>query len=119
MSEEAQTEVESNPIQDMINHAIDQNFNKATDVFNDMMTVKMSDLLDQEKISLAGQIYNGEEPEEDDQLELDLEAEDGAEEESDEDLQEPDSEDEEVEDNSDEWEDASFEEDDEEENSSQ
>lgn len=108
MSEEAQTEVESNPIQDMIDHAIDQNFNRATDVFNDMMTVKMSDLLDQEKISLAGQIYNGEEPEEDDQLEFDLEAEDGAEEE-----------DEEVEDNSDEWEEASFEDDGEEENSSQ
>ena len=115
MSEEATAEVEANPIQDMINYALDQNFNKANNVFNDMMTVKMSDLLDQEKINLAGQIYNGEEPE-DDQLELDLETEDGIEAEEGEDLQEPDSEDEEVEDNSDEWEEASFEEDDEEEN---
>ena len=96
MSEETiENEVEVNPLQDMIQHAIDQNFTKANDVFNDMMTVKMSDLLDQEKIKLAGQIYNGEEPDEEDddsQLELDLEAEDGDETEEGEDLQEPDSE---------------------------
>lgn len=96
MSEETTgNEVEANPLQDMIQHAIDQNFTKANDVFNDMMTVKMSDLLDQEKIKLAGQIYNGEEPDEEDedsQLELDLETEDGIEAEEGEDLQEPDSE---------------------------
>ena len=74
MSEETmENEVETNPLQDMIQHAIDQNFNKANDVFNDMMTVKMTDLLDQEKIALADQLYNGVEPDEDDQLELDLE----------------------------------------------
>jgi ribonuclease E len=84
MSEETmENEVETNPLQDMIQHAIDQDFNKANDLFNSMMTVKMSDLLDQEKVNLAGQIYNGEEPDEedDDQLELDLEAEDDSEEE--------------------------------------
>lgn len=80
MSEETmENEVEANPLQDMIQHALDQNFNKANDVFNSMMTVKMSDLLDQEKINMADQIYNGVEPDEEedgDQLELDLETED-------------------------------------------
>lgn len=105
MSEEVQAEVETNPIEDMINYAIDQNFNKANDLFNDMVTVKMSDLLDQEKISVANQMYNGADlndedeedvlgDEDDDQLELDLDSEDGDEEEED-----P------------EWEDASFEDD--------
>ena len=85
MSEETmENEVETNPLQDMIQHAIDQDFNKANDLFNSMMTVKMSDLLDQEKVNLAGQIYNGVEPDEEedgDQLELDLETEDDSEEE--------------------------------------
>jgi len=86
MSEEALTddenEVEVNPIQDMIQHALDQDFNKANDLFNDMMTVKMSDLLDQEQIRIADEIYNGVDPDdEDDQLELDLETEDDDEEE--------------------------------------
>ena len=85
MSEEALTddenEVEVNPIQDMIQHALDQDFNKANDLFNDMMTVKMSDLLDQEQIRIADEIYNGVDPDdEDDQLELDLETEDDDEE---------------------------------------
>jgi len=78
MSEETmemENEVEANPIQDMIQHALDQNFNKATDTFNDMMTVKMSDLLDQEKIRLADEIYNGAEPE-DDQMEMDFDEDD-------------------------------------------
>lgn len=86
MSEETmENEIETNPLQDMIQHAIDQDFNKANDLFNSMMTVKMSDLLDQEKVNLAGQIYNGEEPDEedDDQLELDFETEDDSEEEED------------------------------------
>lgn len=77
MSEETtENEVETNPLQDMIQHAINQNFNQANDIFNDMMTVKMSDLIHQEKIRVADQVYNGVDPdEEDDQLELDLETE--------------------------------------------
>jgi len=105
MSEETmENEVEANPLQDMIQHALDQNFNKANDVFNSMMTVKMSDLLDQEKINMADQIYNGVEPDEEedgDQLELDLETEDDDEEDSewdDEEESEDDSSEEEVDD---------------------
>lgn len=84
MSDDTQNEIETNPLQDMIQHALDQDYNKANDTFNDMMTVKMSDLLDQEKIKMADQIYNGADPEDnddDDQLELDLETEDDEEEE--------------------------------------
>lgn len=74
---EAEVEVsETNPINDMIQYALDQDFNKANDVFNDMMTVKLSDVLDQEKIRLSDQIYNGageeEEDEDEEQLELDF-----------------------------------------------
>lgn len=86
MSDDAQNEIETNPLEDMIQHALDQNYNKANDVFNDMMTVKMTDLLDQEKVKMADQYYNGVDPEEegdeeDDQFELDLETEDDDEEE--------------------------------------
>jgi len=59
--------------QDLIQNALDQDFNKANATFGEIMTMKMADLLDQEKINVAGQIYNGEEPEDEDQLELDLE----------------------------------------------
>ena len=76
MSEEVQA-VETNPLNDMIQHALDQNFNKANELFNDMISVKMADVLDQEKARLADEIYNGAEPEEE-QLELDLEDEEGA-----------------------------------------
>lgn len=70
---------EKNPIEDLVQHALDQDFNKANQVFGDLMGVKINDVLDQEKIRLADQINNGVEPEEeedDDQLELDLEDED-------------------------------------------
>ena len=61
---------------DLIQHALDQDFNKANDVFGEILNIKISDVLDQEKIKLSGQIYNGEEPEEDpdkEQMELDFE----------------------------------------------
>ncbi len=94
-AEDLQQEIETSPYHDLINSALNQDFNKANEIFGDMMTVKMGDLLDQEKIKLAGQIYNGEEPddedEDDSQLELDLEAEDDDEEDQDEQVQEPDS----------------------------
>ena len=69
---------EKNPIEDLVQHALDQDFNKANQVFGDLMGVKINDVLDQEKIRLADQIYNGVEPEEEDedQMELDLEDED-------------------------------------------
>ena len=62
MSEDTQT---------MIQHALDQDWNKANKVFGDMMSTKLQDVLDQEKIKLADQIYNGAEEIEDDEVELD------------------------------------------------
>ena len=65
-------------IQDMIQHAMNQEYSQANNIFGDLMTVKLNDVLDQESIRMADKIYNGVEEDEDpdeDQLELDLEAE--------------------------------------------
>jgi len=69
---------------DLIQNALEQDFNKANQVFDTMMNDKMADVLDQAKVALAGQMFNGEEPE-DEQLDLDFESDDddGADEETD------------------------------------
>jgi len=75
---------EANPIQDLIQNTIDQNYTSANGNFADIMTLKLNDVLDQEKIRLADQIYNGAEDgegdeydeHEDEQLELDLDGSD-------------------------------------------
>lgn len=54
-------------IKDLIQHALDQDYNKASEVFGTTMSVKIQDVLDQEKVKLANQIYNGVEAEEDDE----------------------------------------------------
>ena len=73
----------SEEMRDLIQNALDQDYNKANKIFSDVMTVKVQDILDQEKIKLADNIYNGAEEIEDDdeeevevdddQLELELE----------------------------------------------
>lgn len=62
-------------IQDLIQNALDKDYNKANDVFGNIMTIKLNDLLDQERNRLADQIYNGVDPDEDldDDLEVDPE----------------------------------------------
>jgi protein required for attachment to host cells len=71
----------------LVQQALDQDYNKASKTFGEIMSAKLSDVLDQEKIRIAGQIYNGVEPDDEDeedilgdedgdQLELDLETED-------------------------------------------
>ena len=70
-------ENETNPMADLVQHALDQDYNKANKVFVDVMGVRINDILDQEKVKLADQLYNGVEPSEDEeaedeQLELDL-----------------------------------------------
>jgi hypothetical protein len=104
--EVAENELPTPEIQNMIQHAMDNEYSQANNIFGELMTVKLNDLLDQEKVRLADQIYNGVEDDEDetdigdeDQLELDLEGE--SELESDE---EDDEEDDEVEDNDEELE---------------
>jgi hypothetical protein len=56
-------------IETMIGYAANQDFNAANDVFQELISQRMTDALDQAKIEVAGQIFNGEE----EQLELDLE----------------------------------------------
>jgi len=89
----------SEAIETLIQQALDQDYNKANKTFNDIISVKMTDVLDQEQIRLADQIYNGVEPEDEDdedQMELDLEDEDIEDEDAveEEELQEPDTDDE-------------------------
>ena len=88
-----------NYIQDLIKASLDQDYNHANKIFGEVMTIKMSDLLDQEKVKMADQVYNGvpaeEEPIPDDE-ELAAKAEDEDEDE-DKDLEEPDEEEEEEE----------------------
>lgn len=59
------SEVETPSVQDLIQAALNQDYNHANDVFGNLMGEKMSDALEQEKIAIANQIYNGVEPEED------------------------------------------------------
>ena len=67
---------ETNPIEDLIQYSIDKNYTQANQSFGDVMTIKLNDLLDQEKIRMADQVYNGAEDDPDEeQLELDLDRE--------------------------------------------
>lgn len=58
------SEVETNSVEDLVQAAMSQDYTAASDIFSNIMGEKMSDALDQQKIALANQIYNGEEPEE-------------------------------------------------------
>ena len=58
-------------ISDFINQVLDQDFANAQPTFAELIGGKMNDALEQEKIAVAGQIFNGEEPEE----EIEMEAE--------------------------------------------
>jgi len=72
-------------ISNFIQNVKDQDFNSAGVTFNELMMAKVTDALEQEKIKVAGQVFNGDDDEE--QLELDLEGdeEDGAEDQGDDD----------------------------------
>ena len=104
--EVAENELPTPEIQNMIQHAMDNEYSQANNIFGELMTVKLNDLLDQEKVRLADQIYNGVEDDEnetdiddEDQLELDLEGESESEsdEEVDEEIDEVENDDEELE----------------------
>ena len=51
-------EQDENPIKDLIKASLNKDYNHANKIFGEVMTIKMSDLLDQEKVRLADQIYN-------------------------------------------------------------
>ena len=90
--ENTDQEDNGNHIQDLIKSALEKDYNNANKTFGEVMTIKMSDLLDQEKIRMADQVYNDaeEESEEDEEI-LDDESE---EEESEDEAEEEESEDE-------------------------
>lgn len=61
-------------IEQLIQQANDKDFAAANNTFAEIMAAKMNDALDQERVKVSGQIYNGleEEDPEEEQLELDL-----------------------------------------------
>jgi hypothetical protein len=81
MSEEAvavENEIETNPVGDMIDHIAGQNFNKAKDVFDELLRAKMSAAFDAEKVAVANTVFNKIEGDED--LEYEFEEEEDLEE---------------------------------------
>jgi len=96
MAEEEMTTMSGQPhpaaaIADMIDLAYSQDFNKATEIFNDQLGDRVSAVLDQEKIALADEMFNDQEEYEDEELEAGDEAdeaEDGEEVEYDEESEE-------------------------------
>ena len=85
MSEEKQMPDNVDTIEDLVKHSLAQDYNKANEVFGNVMTTKLTDVLDQTKMKIAGQIYNDEPEDQDDPLEdEDFEENDEAEAEEDE-----------------------------------
>ena len=90
-AETVENPVQENPIVDLINHSLNQDYNKANQIFGDILGQKLDIALEQEKIRMADLVYNGADPDEedlddedlddtetgdDDQLEFDLESDD-------------------------------------------
>jgi len=50
-----------------IQNVVDDDFSKAAPTFHELLQAKMDDALDQEKIAVAAQMFNGEEEELDDE----------------------------------------------------
>ena len=85
MSEEKQMPDNVDTIEDLVQHSLAQDYNKANEVFGTVMTTKLADVLDQTKVKIAGQIYNGDpEDEEDIEDEEEVEGEEETEETDDE-----------------------------------
>ena len=106
MSEEKQMPDNVDTIEDLVKHSLAQDYNKANEVFGNVMTTKLTDVLDQTKMKIAGQIYNDEPEDQDDPLEdEDFEENDEAEaeeDESEEEIEDEEQEEEDVEDAEDE-----------------
>jgi len=72
--------VELSPTENLINALEVGNFTSAEDLFNTLMQDKVQDALDAEKVSVAGQIFNGVETEDlevtDEEIDAALESDD-------------------------------------------
>ena len=62
-------QVEENPLASLVDAALAKDYNKANDIFGQAISVKMSDVMDQERIRLSNAIYNGEEEDPEDEVE--------------------------------------------------
>lgn len=94
MSEENTVDTESetpevSPAENFINAVTAKDYVAASKEFEEMMLGKVDNALEQEKVNLAGQIFNGEEPpEEDEEDHIENDAEDESDEESEEESEE-------------------------------
>jgi hypothetical protein len=61
MSDNVETE---NSFADLVDAALAKDYNKANEIFGAAIAAKQNDVLDQERIKVAGQIFNGVEDEE-------------------------------------------------------
>ena len=96
MSENLEKEQDDvNTIEDLVKYSLEKDYNKANEIFGNVMTVKMNDVLDQTKAKLAGEIYNDVPPEDEEIDDEDLEDEDLEDEEDDAEAEEGDDEEEE------------------------
>ena len=68
---ETEFEAETNPALDLINALQRGDFNAADQLFQDTLGAKVQDTLDAEKVAVAAQIFNGEEPYDADDFEED------------------------------------------------
>ena len=59
---ETMFETEPNPVLDLVNALQRGDFNAADQLFQDTLDAKVQDTLDAEKVAVAAQIFNGEEP---------------------------------------------------------
>ena len=97
MSEEKQMPDNVDTIDDLVKHSLAQDYNKANEVFGNVMTTKLADVLDQTKMKLAGQIYNGD-PEDEEDIEDEEDTENEEEVEGEEETEETEETDDEIED---------------------
>ena len=70
-------------IEQLIQQAADGDYAGGGQTFAEIMAAKMTDALDQERIKVSGQVYNGLEAEDEEQLEFDLEDDDSEEDDAD------------------------------------
>lgn len=62
MAEDTEVQTpEVNPLSNMIDYITQSEFQKANDIFNDVLSQRVSDALDQEKVAVAQAMYSAEE----------------------------------------------------------
>ncbi len=61
--------VVKNPLADLVDAALAKDYNKANEIFGQAVSVKLDDVMDQERIRLSNAIYNASEEEDEDEVE--------------------------------------------------